>query len=103
MPEKVRNLISYNHLDSIYAISFDINPSYLRGDYNGDGVIDLDLFLAIPEVAWLWLDLVTRSDCADAARRHHPWSGGFTIGGYLAKNYKVLCRLWYRDLFNTPS
>ena len=40
IPEKVRNLLNNNHLDSEYEISFDINPSYLRGDYNGDGIMD---------------------------------------------------------------
>ena len=41
VPETVKRAIANGSLAKDYEVSFRVNPFYLRGDFNGDGKIDL--------------------------------------------------------------
>jgi hypothetical protein len=41
VPENLTDLLAKKGLDKKYQIIFDINPFYLRGDFNGDRVPDI--------------------------------------------------------------
>jgi hypothetical protein len=36
--------------------------------------LEFEGFLGIPEVAWFWLDMAVRDDCAEEARRCNIWT-----------------------------
>jgi hypothetical protein len=40
IPPEIIDAFNHAHYDSMYTISFHINPFYLRGDFNGDNIID---------------------------------------------------------------
>src|SRR6266705_3338513 len=41
IPESVQTAITNGALGKKYAVSFHLSPFYLRGDFNGDGKIDV--------------------------------------------------------------
>jgi hypothetical protein len=41
IPESVQTAITNGSLGKKYEVSFNLNPFYLRGDFNGDGKIDV--------------------------------------------------------------
>jgi hypothetical protein len=45
VPETVERAISKGPLAKEYEISFRVNPFYLRGDFNGDGKVDVAVLL----------------------------------------------------------
>jgi hypothetical protein len=41
VPETIERAISKGPLAKDYEVSFDVNPFYLRGDFNDDGEVDV--------------------------------------------------------------
>jgi len=41
LPDAVKRALTNGSLGKEYDLSFRINPSYLEGDFNGDGKIDI--------------------------------------------------------------
>ena len=43
IPPEVKRILRDNKFDSLYVVNYRLNPFYLRGDFNNDGVIDIAL------------------------------------------------------------